>query len=92
MTTVLVFVVGMAIVAGVVYVMMRMLRSHHQLIERRREVWRAKGSVGLEPARHDIGHGYGGFSPRRLTQLSFWCGGCSPWCGGYAVHVMGRIG
>ena len=60
MTTVLVFVVGMAIVAGVVYVMMRMLRSHHQLIERRREAWRAEGCVGPGPD-DDIGHG-GGFA------------------------------
>ena len=57
MTTVLIFVVGMAIVAGLVYVMMRMLRSHHRQMERHREVWRANGSVGLEPGRHGTGGG-----------------------------------
>ena len=46
MTAVLMFVVGMAIIAGLVWVMMRMQRSHRQLIERRREEWRAGGSVG----------------------------------------------
>ena len=51
MTTVLIFVVGVAITAGVVWLMMRMERRHRQLIERRREVWRAKGSVGTEPGR-----------------------------------------
>ena len=66
MTTALIFVVGMAIVAGVVYVMMRMLRSHHQLIERRREARRAEGSVGPGPDDY-IGRS-GGFARRRLTQ------------------------
>ena len=51
MTGVLMFVVGMAIVAVLVWVMMRMQRSHSQMIERRREEWRAGGCVGPEPGR-----------------------------------------
>jgi len=61
-----IFVVGAAIVAGVTWVMMRMQRSHRQLIERQREAWRAEGSVGLEPGRWGgtAGNGFGGgFSP-----------------------------
>jgi hypothetical protein len=37
------FVVGTAIIAGFIWVMMRMERSHRQLIERRREAWREPG-------------------------------------------------
>ena len=44
MTTVLMFVVGMAIVAGFAWVMMRMQRHHHQMIERKREAWRPGGA------------------------------------------------
>ena len=51
MTAVLMFVVAMAIIAGLVWVMMRMERSHRQLIERQREAWRAGGCVGPEPGR-----------------------------------------
>jgi hypothetical protein len=46
MTAVLMFVVGMAIIAGLVWVMMRMQRSHRQLIERRREEWQPAGASG----------------------------------------------
>ncbi len=60
MTTVLMFVVGMAIVAGFAWVMMRMQRHHHQMIERKREAWRAGGSVG--PAPGQCGGGGGGFN------------------------------
>jgi hypothetical protein len=59
MTTILMFGVGMAITAGGVWVMMRMERSHRQLIERQREAWRAGGSVGPEPGR---GGGDGGMN------------------------------
>jgi hypothetical protein len=45
------FVLGIAIIAGLVWVMMRMERSHRQLIERQREAWRAGGCVGPEPGR-----------------------------------------
>jgi hypothetical protein len=45
------FVVAMAIIAGMVWVMMRIERSHRQLIERQREAWRAGGCVGPEPGR-----------------------------------------
>jgi hypothetical protein len=63
MTTVLI-VVGIAFVAGVVWVMMRMERSHRRQTERHRDVRRANGSVGLEPGRHGTGSGgVGGFSP-----------------------------
>jgi hypothetical protein len=66
-TAILIFVVAMAIIAGLVWVMVRMERSHRQLIERRREAWRAGGSVGLEPGRcgggGSGGVGGGGFSP-----------------------------
>jgi len=51
MTAVLMFVVAMAIIAGMFWVMMRMERSHRQMIERRREEWRAGGCVGPEPGR-----------------------------------------
>jgi hypothetical protein len=60
-TTILIVVVGFAIVAGVTWVMMRMERSHRQLIERQREAWRAGGSVGLEPGRWGGSAGGGGF-------------------------------
>jgi hypothetical protein len=51
------FVVGIVIIAGVVWVLVRMERSHRQLIERRREAWRAGGSVGPEPGRGGSGGG-----------------------------------
>ena len=49
-TTVLMFVVGIAITAGVIWLMMRMERRHRQLIERRREAWRAGGASGRSRA------------------------------------------
>ena len=55
MTSVLLVVLGVAIIAGVVWVMMRMERRQRQRMERHREVWRATGSVGLEPGRHGTG-------------------------------------
>jgi hypothetical protein len=62
-TILLMFVVGMAIIAGLTWVLMRMERSHRQLIERRREAWRAGGSVGLEPGRWGGGGDGGGGCP-----------------------------
>ena len=63
MTAFLMFVVGMAIMAGLVWVMLRMQRSHRQMIERRREAWRAGGSVGPEPGRGGCtGSGIGGMN------------------------------
>ena len=50
MTAVLMFVVAMAIIAGMVWVMMRVERSHRQLIERRREAWGAGGASGWSRA------------------------------------------
>jgi hypothetical protein len=61
-TTVLIFVVGMAFTAGVTWVMLRMQRSHRQMIERRREEWRAGGSVGPEPGRGGCTSGGGGMN------------------------------
>jgi hypothetical protein len=60
MTAVLMFVVAMAIIAGLVWVMMRMERRHRQLIERQREAWRAGGSVGPEPGRGGGSYSGGG--------------------------------
>ena len=60
MTTVLMFDVGMAIVVGFTWVMMRMQRRDRHLIERRREEWRAGGSVGPEPGRWGGGTGGSG--------------------------------
>jgi hypothetical protein len=48
---ILIFVAAMAIIAGMVWLMMRMERRHRQMIERKREAWRAGGSVGPEPSR-----------------------------------------
>ena len=59
-TTVLIFVVGVAIAAGVVWLMMRMERSHRKRMERHREVWRATGSVGTEPGRPGCSGSCGG--------------------------------
>jgi flagellar biogenesis protein FliO len=53
----LIFVAAMAIIAGLVWVMMRMERSHRERIERQREVWRAEGSVGPEPGKWGGGNG-----------------------------------
>ena len=53
MTIVLMVVVAMAIIAGLIWVMMRMERSHRQLIERQREAWRAGGCVGPKPGVRD---------------------------------------
>jgi hypothetical protein len=62
-TIVLMVVVAMAIIAGLIWVMMRMERSHRQLIERQREAWRAGGSVGPEPGRGGCsGSGIGGMN------------------------------
>ena len=55
MTAFLMFVVVTAIMAGLVWVMLLIQRSHRQMIERRREEWRAQGSVGPEPGRGGSG-------------------------------------
>ena len=65
MATALLFVVGIAIFAGMVWVVVRMERSHRQRIERRREAWRAGGCVGPEPGKYPGG-------PERED----WEGGC----------------
>ena len=56
---ILIFVAAMAIIAGMVWVMMRMERRHRQMIERKREAWRAGGSVGPEPGRGGCSAGGG---------------------------------
>ena len=64
MLIVVVAVVGFAIVAVGTWAMMRMERSHRQVIERPREAWRVEGSVGLEPGRWSGSPGNpGGSSP-----------------------------
>ena len=45
---ILIFVAAMAIIAGMIWVMVRMERSHRQRMKRHREAWRAGGSVGLD--------------------------------------------
>jgi hypothetical protein len=49
MTAALVFVVGLAIVAGLVGLMMWADRVNRRRVQRRRDAWKASGSVGLEP-------------------------------------------
>ena len=49
MITILIFVVGLAIVAGVVGLMIRLERVDRRRIERRREAWKAEGCVGRCP-------------------------------------------
>ena len=40
---ILIFVAAMAIIAGMIWVMMQMERSHRERIEGHRDVWRAEG-------------------------------------------------
>jgi len=48
-TTVLIFVVVMAITAGLIWVTMRMERSYRQRVGRHPQAWRAGGASGLPP-------------------------------------------
>ena len=48
-TIILIGVVAVAIIAGMIWLMMRIDRASSQRIERRREAWRAGGSVGPGP-------------------------------------------
>jgi hypothetical protein len=59
MTAILLVLVGLAFVAGLVAVMIRLERSQRRLIERRREGWEAEGRVGAHPDDF-IGRGYSG--------------------------------
>jgi hypothetical protein len=59
-TGILIFVVGMAIVAGLFWMWMRMERSRRQRFERRHEAWRAGGSVGAAPGGCSGGYGADG--------------------------------
>jgi hypothetical protein len=59
MTTVLLLLAGLAFVAGLVAVMIRLERSQRRLIERRRAAWEAEGRVGAHP---DDFIGHGGYS------------------------------
>ena len=56
MTAALVFVVGMALVGGLVGLMVWADRVNRRRAQRRREAWKAAGSVGAEPG-DPIGHG-----------------------------------
>ena len=49
MTAALLLVVGLAFVAGLVAVMIRLDRAHRRIVERRREAWKAEGGVGAHP-------------------------------------------
>ena len=51
MTSILMGVVVVAIIAGVIWLMMRIVRAAR---ERRREAWRAGGCVGPEPERSTL--------------------------------------
>ena len=44
MTAALLLVVGLAFVAGLVAVMIRLDRAHRRIVERRREAWKAEGA------------------------------------------------
>jgi len=57
MTAALLLVVGLAFVAGLVAVMIRLDRAHRRIVERRREAWKAEGGVGPEPGDY-IGPGF----------------------------------
>ena len=54
MTIILMGVVAVAIIAGMIWLMMRIDRASSQRIERRREAWRAGGCVGPEPERSTL--------------------------------------
>jgi hypothetical protein len=56
MTAALIFGVGMAIVAAMVCLMIRLERVQRRLIERRREAWKAAGGVDAYPDDY-MGHG-----------------------------------
>jgi hypothetical protein len=85
-TGILIFVVGMAIVAGLFWVWMRMERSRRQRFERRHKAWRAGGSVGAAPGGCSGGYGggdYGGYGADGGCGDSGGGGGCGGGgCGG----------
>jgi hypothetical protein len=54
--TLLIFAVGLAIVAGMVGPMIRLERAQRRVIKRRRDAWEATGGVGVEPD-DPVGHG-----------------------------------
>jgi hypothetical protein len=58
MTAVLVLVVSLAFLAVVVGVMVRIDRLNRRLLDRRREAWKAAGSVGPAPGEY-MGSGSG---------------------------------
>ncbi|KRE33063.1 hypothetical protein ASG82_22795 [Mycobacterium sp. Soil538] len=60
MSAVLVLVVALAIVAAMVAVMWRIDRANRRLLDRRREAWKAAGSVGPAPGEY-MGSGDGGY-------------------------------
>ena len=73
-TIILMGVVAVAIIAGMIWLMMRIDRASSQRIERRREAWRAGGCVGPGPGgrRAAAAAGCGGSG----------CGGGGGGCGG----------
>jgi uncharacterized iron-regulated membrane protein len=54
MTAILICVVGLAIVAGVVGLMMWVDRVHGRRVQRRREAWKAAGGVDAYPEVADL--------------------------------------
>jgi hypothetical protein len=48
---ILIFVAAVALIAGMIWLVMRINRASNQRIERRREAWRAGGCVGPEPGK-----------------------------------------
>ena len=64
MTSILMIVVVIVFVPGVIWLMMRIVvRTERASRQRRREAWRAGGSVGLEPGNWgNSGAGGGGTS------------------------------
>ena len=62
-TAILMFVVGLAIIAGMAGLMWWMNHIRHRQIQRRREAWKAAGNVGPCPG-DDLGSnpGYSGYS------------------------------
>jgi hypothetical protein len=61
MTALLIFVAGMAIVVGLVWVMIRLERAQRRRIERRREAWKAAGGVDAYPDDYIGGYSHGNF-------------------------------
>jgi len=78
-TIILMGVVAVAIIAGMIWLMMRIDRASSQRIERRREAWRAGGCVGPGPG--GCSGGISGISGG-ISGISAGCGGGGSGCSG----------